>query len=74
MGVSVVEFARIGTAVVDELEAALGAAMLSPAVRQRMESVGFVVPPQGAKAYTQFVKSEIDGWTRVIQLAGIKPE
>ncbi len=60
--------------IVDKLEAALGAAMLSPAVRQRMESVGFVVPPQGGKAYTQFVKSEIDGWTRVIQLAGIKPE
>jgi tripartite-type tricarboxylate transporter receptor subunit TctC len=61
-------------AIVDKLEAALGSAMQSPAVRQRMESVGFVVPPQGSRAYTQFVKSEIDGWTRVIQLAGIKPE
>ena len=68
--------ARTGTpqAVVDRLEAALAFAMQSPAVRQRMESVGLVVPPQGSKAHTQLVKSEIDGRTRVIQLAGIKPE
>lgn len=60
--------------VIDKLEAALSAAMVSPAVRQRMESVGFVVPPQGSKAYTQFVKSELDGWTRVIKTAAIQPE
>lgn len=29
---------------------------------------------QGSKAYTQFVKSELDGWTKVISTAGIKPE
>ena len=65
-----------GTAqpIIDKLEAALSAAMLSPAIRQRMESVGFVVPPQGSKAYTQFVKSELDGWTQVIKTAAIQPE
>ena len=36
--------------------------------------VGFVVPTQGSKAYTQFVKSELDGWTKVIATGGIKPE
>lgn len=60
--------------IVEKLETAMAAAMQSGAVRQRMESVGFVVPPQGSKAYTQFVKTEIDAWTRVIQLAGIKQE
>ena len=60
--------------IVDKLEAALSAAMQSQAVKQRMESVGFVVPAQGSKAYTQFIKSELDGWTRVIAAAGIKPE
>ena len=60
--------------IVDKLEAALTGAMQSPSVRQRMESVGFVVPVQGSKAYTQFVKSELDGWTKVIAAAGIKPE
>jgi tripartite-type tricarboxylate transporter receptor subunit TctC len=60
--------------IVDKLEAALTGAMQSPAVKQRMESVGFVVPVQGSKAYTQFVKSELDRWTQVIAAAGIKPE
>ena len=61
-------------AIVDKLEATLSTIMQSPSVRQRMESVGFVVPTQGSKAYTAFVKSELDNWTRVIQTGGIKPE
>ena len=40
----------------------------------KLEAVGFVVPPPGSQAYTQFVKSEIDLWTKVIKTAGIKPE
>lgn len=61
-------------AVVDKLEAAISQAMQSDAIRQRMNSVGFVVPPQGSKPYTAFVKSELDTWVRVIKTAGIKPE
>ena len=48
--------------------------MQSPAIKQRMESVGFVVPPSGAKHYTEFVKVEIERWTQVIKNAGIKPQ
>lgn len=36
--------------IIDELEAAMTQAMTSQAVRQRLESQGFEVPPQGAKA------------------------
>jgi len=36
--------------------------------------VGFVIPTLGGKAYSAFIKSEIETWTRVIQTAGIKPE
>jgi tripartite-type tricarboxylate transporter receptor subunit TctC len=61
-------------AVVDKLEAAITQAMQSDTIRQRMNSVGFVVPPQGSKHYTAFVKSELDTWVRVIKTAGIKPE
>ncbi len=61
-------------AVVDKLEAAISQAMQSDTIRQRMTSVGFVVPPQGSKHYTTFVKSELDTWVRVIKTAGIKPE
>ena len=60
--------------VVDKLEAAMKKIMTSPEIRQRMESVGFVVPEQGSVPYTKFVQSEITLWTRVIKTAGIKAE
>lgn len=58
--------------VIDKLEAALVQAMTSPAVKQRLESQGFVVPVQGARHYAEFIKSEEARWTRVIKTAGIK--
>jgi tripartite-type tricarboxylate transporter receptor subunit TctC len=61
-------------AIVDKLEAALAQVMGSEAVKTRMGAVGFIIPAQGGKAYSAFVKSEIDMWTRVIKTAGIKPE
>jgi len=60
--------------IVDKLEAALRKVMTSPEVRQRLESIGFIVPAPGAAAYTRFVQSELDLWTRVIKTVGIKPE
>ena len=60
--------------IVDKLEAAMKKIMASPEIKQRMESVGFVIPAQGSEPYTRFVKSEIDLWTRVIKTAGIKAE
>ena len=60
--------------IVDKLEAAMAQAMTSPGIKQRMESQGFVIPAQGSKVYTAFVKSEIERWTKVIKIAGIKPE
>ena len=60
--------------VLDKLEAAMIAALQTPEVRQRIESVGFVIPPLGAIAYNNFLKSEIDLWTNLIKKSGIKPE
>ncbi len=60
--------------IVDKLEAAIAQAMQSDAIKQRMGSVGFIIPAQGVKPYTAFVKSELDTWTRVIKTAGIKPQ
>jgi tripartite-type tricarboxylate transporter receptor subunit TctC len=60
--------------IVDKLEAAISQAMKSEAIQQRMGSVGFIVPEQGSKPYTAFVKKELDTWVRVIRTAGIKPE
>jgi tripartite-type tricarboxylate transporter receptor subunit TctC len=60
--------------IVDKLEATLRKVMTSPEIKQRLESVGFVVPAPGAASYTKFIGSEIELWTRVIKTAGIKPE
>jgi tripartite-type tricarboxylate transporter receptor subunit TctC len=60
--------------IVDKLEAAMKKVMTSPEIKQRMESVGFVIPAQGSEPYTKFVRSEIELWTRVIKTAGIKAE
>jgi tripartite-type tricarboxylate transporter receptor subunit TctC len=57
--------------VVDKLEAAMSQVMTLPAIKQRMESQGFVIPTQGSKAYTAFVANEIPRWTKVIKTAGI---
>jgi len=60
--------------IVDKLEAALVQIMQSDAIKQRMGSVGFVIPAQGAKLYAAFMQSEINTWTKVIKVAGIKPQ
>lgn len=60
--------------VVAKIEAAFKEVMTSPAIKQRMESQGFVVPAQGSKPYTDFVGAEMDRWTQVIKAAGIKPQ
>ncbi len=60
--------------VVDKLEATMKKIMASPEIKQRMDAVGFVIPPQGSEPYTQFVKGEIELWTRVIKTAGIKAD
>jgi tripartite-type tricarboxylate transporter receptor subunit TctC len=60
--------------IVDKFEATMRRIMTSAEIKGKLESVGFVVPPPGAQAYTAFVQSEIDLWTKVIKTAGIKPE
>lgn len=60
--------------IVDKLEAAMSQVMSSPAVKQRMETQGFVIPAQGSKPYTAFVASELVRWTKVIKTAGISAQ
>jgi tripartite-type tricarboxylate transporter receptor subunit TctC len=60
--------------IADKLEAAAVQALKSEAIKQRLTSVGFVIPELGSKPYTAFVKKELDTWTRVIKTAGIKPQ
>ena len=60
--------------IIDKLEAAVTQVLSLPAVRQRLESQGFVVPTPGSRPYTALVKSEEARWTKVIKTAGIKLE
>lgn len=60
--------------IVAKLEAAFKEVMGSPAIKQKLEGNGFVVPAQGAKVYADFVASEKTRWTAVIKKAGIKPQ
>jgi tripartite-type tricarboxylate transporter receptor subunit TctC len=60
--------------VVARLDAAIRKVMASPEIKQRLETVGFVVPQAGADSYTKFVSNEIELWSRVIKTAGIKSE
>ncbi len=60
--------------IADKLETALRKVMTSADIKQRLETLGFVVPAAGSASYTQFISDEIDLWTKVIKTAGIKPE
>jgi tripartite-type tricarboxylate transporter receptor subunit TctC len=58
--------------IVDKLETAIKEVMTSPAIKQRMESQGFVIPQLGQKPYSDFISKEIIQWDKVIKTAGIK--
>ena len=60
--------------IVEKLEAAMAQSMQTANFKQRLTSTGFVIPAQGSKPYTEFVKSELNQWTSVIRTAGIKPQ
>jgi tripartite-type tricarboxylate transporter receptor subunit TctC len=60
--------------IVEKLEAAIKEVMTSPAIKQRMDSQGFVIPPLGQKPYSEFVAKEMLQWDKVIKTAGIKAQ
>ncbi|CAN7168059.1 tripartite tricarboxylate transporter substrate binding protein [Variovorax sp. LjRoot130] len=61
-------------AVVDKLEAAIVTAFSQPAVRAKLEGNGFVVVASKSSDYSEFVKKEIERWSKVIHTAGIKAD
>jgi tripartite-type tricarboxylate transporter receptor subunit TctC len=60
--------------IVDKLEAAIKEVMTSQAIKQRMDSQGFVIPTLGQKPYADFVAKEMVQWDKVIKTAGIKAQ
>ena len=61
--------------VVDRLVKSVQAALADPAVRKRLETLGFVIFPadqQNPAALQAYNKAELDKWWPVIKAAGIK--
>ena len=60
--------------VVAKLNDAMVRALRSPEVRERMTQIGFDVVAGTPEEFGQFMKTEVERWTRVVEKGGIKPE
>jgi tripartite-type tricarboxylate transporter receptor subunit TctC len=49
-------------------------ALRSPDVRERMTQIGFDVVASTPEEFGQFMKDEVERWTRVVERGGIKPD
>jgi tripartite-type tricarboxylate transporter receptor subunit TctC len=61
-------------AVLAKLEDALGKTLEMPDVRKRLTDMGATVQPLKAKAFGDYIKSEITKWAEIVNKAGVKPE
>ena len=60
--------------VVTKLNDATVRALRSPDVRERMTQIGFDVVAGTPEEFGQFMKAEVDRWTRAVERGGIKPD
>ncbi|HKC43769.1 MAG TPA: tripartite tricarboxylate transporter substrate binding protein [Burkholderiales bacterium] len=60
--------------IVAKLNDAAVKALRSPEIRDRLIGIGFDVVATSPEEFGQFMKGEIDRWTRVVQRGGIKPD
>jgi tripartite-type tricarboxylate transporter receptor subunit TctC len=56
--------------IVDRLNAAIVQAVQTPALKEKLESSGFVVVGGTPEQYAAFIKSEIEKWAPVVKAAG----
>lgn len=60
--------------IVRQLSDAIQTAVKTPAMQERLRSMGFVVDAGGPDAYGASIRAELKLWSQVIREAGIKPE
>jgi tripartite-type tricarboxylate transporter receptor subunit TctC len=60
--------------IVAKLNDAAVRALRSPEVRERLVAIGFDVVASTPEEFGQFMKAEVDRWTKVVQRGGIKPD
>jgi tripartite-type tricarboxylate transporter receptor subunit TctC len=60
--------------VVARLNDAMVKALRSPDIRERMNQIGFDVVASTPEEFGQFMKAEVERWTKVVERGGIKPD
>jgi tripartite-type tricarboxylate transporter receptor subunit TctC len=64
--------AKTPPAVIQKLNQATVKALSSPEIRQKLESVGFVVVADNPKSFSAFVDAEIAKWGKAAKASGAK--
>jgi len=57
-----------------KLNDAMVRALRSPDIRERMNAIGFDVVASTPEEFGQFMKAEVERWTKAVELGGIKPD
>lgn len=60
-------------AIVDKLNAGIAAALAEPAVKARLDALGFLPSAMSAAEFRKFIADETDKWAKVIKFANLKP-
>jgi tripartite-type tricarboxylate transporter receptor subunit TctC len=66
--------ARTPAAVLDRLDTTVRAILADPAVKERLDALGFEPAGQSRGAFAAFMKAEIAKWTQVARAAGAKAD
>ena len=66
--------ANLEPAVVQKLHSTLAQALAQPAVRDKLQSLGFDVAGTSPEAYAKLIRDEIDRWSKVVREQNIKVE
>ena len=64
--------ANMDAAVVQKLHSTLVQALAQPAVRERLQGLGFDVVASTPDAYAKLIRDEIDRWSKVVREQNIK--
>ncbi|MCA3186094.1 MULTISPECIES: tripartite tricarboxylate transporter substrate binding protein [unclassified Cupriavidus] len=69
-------FAPAGTPkpIVDRLASEIAAVVATPAVQQRLRTLGVEPEGKSSAAFTAFQRAEVSKWGKIIQAAGVVPE
>lgn len=71
--IGVVAPAGTPKAIVDLIQAEVAKAVVQPAVKTRLDALGFTGVASTPEAYAEMLKSDAATWPRVMEAAGIKP-